>query len=87
MKDNKKKDSHMKVELKDAVNIFVRRKWVFIGVFIAVLIAGFLVNFLKAPMYKSSSRIEVSGVYYNDNLYKYFHRQAGLIISFSNTFI
>lgn len=60
------------INIKDIWRVFLRRKWVFIGFFLIVIIVGLLFTFLKTPLYTSTSKIEVSGVYYDDNLYKYF---------------
>jgi len=60
------------INIKDIWRVFLRRKWVFIGFFLIVIIVGLLFTFLKTPLYTSTSKIEVSGIYYDDNLYKYF---------------
>lgn len=60
------------ISIKDIWRVFLRRKWVFVGFSLIVIIVGLLFTFLKTPLYSSSSKIEVSGVYYDDNLYKYF---------------
>ena len=69
----------MKIEgisLKDILKIFLRRKWFFIGSLVAILIVGFLLVFLKTPMYKSTSMLKVTEVYYDENLYRYFPEDA-----------
>ena len=60
------------ISIKDIWRVFLRRKWVFVGFSLIVIIVGLLFTFLKTPLYSSTSKIEVSGVYYDDNLYKYF---------------
>ena len=69
----------MKIEgisLKDILKIFLRRKWFFIGSLVVILIVGFLLVFLKTPMYKSTSMLKVTEVYYDENLYRYFPEDA-----------
>lgn len=61
------------------VSIFKRRKWVFIITFLIILVIGFLYTFLKTPFYESSSRLQLSGIYYNDDLLKYYPDDAGNI--------
>ena len=70
----KEKNNSVKggISIKDIWGVFLRRKWVFIGFSLVVIIVGLLFTFLKTPLYSSTSKIEVSGVYYDDNLYKYF---------------
>ncbi len=60
------------ISIKDIWTVFLRRKWVFVGFFIVVIIIGLLFTFLKTPLYSSASKIKVSGVYYDDNLYRYY---------------
>ena len=69
----------MKIEgisLKDILKTFLRRKWFFIGSLVVILIIGFLLVFLKTPMYKSTSMLKVTEVYYDENLYRYFPEDA-----------
>ena len=69
----------MKIEgisLKDILKTFLRRKWFFIGSLFVILIIGFLLVFLKTPMYKSTSMLKVTEVYYDENLYRYFPEDA-----------
>lgn len=60
------------VKIKDIWIVFLRRKWIFVGFFLAVIIIGLLFTFLKTPLYSSTSKIKVSSVYYNDDIYKYY---------------
>jgi uncharacterized protein involved in exopolysaccharide biosynthesis len=69
----------MKIEgisLKDILKTFLRRKWFFIVTLVVILIVGFLLVFLKTPMYKSTSMLKVTEVYYDENLYRYFPEDA-----------
>ena len=69
----------MKIEgisLKDILKTFLRRKWFFIGSLAVILVVGFLLVFLKTPMYKSTSMLKVTEVYYDENLYRYFPEDA-----------
>ncbi|OFW64524.1 MAG: hypothetical protein A2Z35_04970 [Actinobacteria bacterium RBG_19FT_COMBO_36_27] len=67
------------IKLKDLVSVFIRKKWIFIGFFLVVLIIGMLFTFLKTPMYQSSSTLKLEDVYYEENLYKYFPEQARIL--------
>lgn len=64
------------VKLRDIFMAFNRRKWLFVGFFITVLLVGLLFTFLKTPLYESSSVINLESTFYDDNLYKYFPSEA-----------
>jgi len=64
------------VKLRDIFITFNRRKWLFVGFFMIVLLVGLLFTFLKTPLYKSSSILNLDSTFYNDNLYKYFPSEA-----------
>jgi uncharacterized protein involved in exopolysaccharide biosynthesis len=78
---NKKKIYRFKntIKLKDLAVIFARRKWFFIGFFLFVLIVGLLFTFIRTPVYQSSSILKLKGIYYDENLYKYFPEEAQLL--------
>lgn len=42
----------------------------------AVLVAGLLFTFIKTPQYETYSVLKLKGVYYDENLYKYFPGEA-----------
>lgn len=56
----------------DILKVFVKRKWLFIGFFIIVLVAGLAVTFNTSPLYKTSSNLKFSNIFYDENLYRYF---------------
>lgn len=56
----------------DILKVFVKRKWLFIGFFIIVLVAGLAVTFSISPLYKTSSNLKFSNIFYDENLYRYF---------------
>jgi uncharacterized protein involved in exopolysaccharide biosynthesis len=60
------------VSLRYILNTFRRKKWLFIGLFLVVVITGLLFTFLKTTLYQTSSVIKLEESFYNDNLYKYF---------------
>jgi uncharacterized protein involved in exopolysaccharide biosynthesis len=60
------------IRLRDILGTFIRKKWLFIGFFLIVLLAGLLFTFLKTPLYQSSSVIKLESTLYDNNLYKYF---------------
>lgn len=64
--------SKNEISFLDIWKIFVRRKWLFIGFFIVVLAAGLAVTFSTSPLYKTSSNLKFSNVFYDENLYRYF---------------
>src|SRR4030066_622157 len=64
------------IKLRDLVSVFIRRKWVFIGFFLVILIVGLLFTFIKIPLYQSYSVLKLKDVYYEENLYKYFPEEA-----------
>ena len=68
---------------KDIFMAFTKRKWLFVGFFIAVLLAGLMFTFLKTPLYKSSSVINLESTFYDDNLYKYFPSEAESLCVYS----
>jgi len=75
---NKKKAHKFQniIKLKDLVSVFVKKRWLFIGFFLIVLVIGLLFTFIKTPIYKSSSTLKLKDVYYEENLYKYFPKDA-----------
>jgi uncharacterized protein involved in exopolysaccharide biosynthesis len=75
---NEKKTSGFQniIKLRDLISVFIRRRWIFIGFFLVVLIIGLLFTFLKTPVYQSSSTLKLKDVYYEENLYKYFPEEA-----------
>jgi uncharacterized protein involved in exopolysaccharide biosynthesis len=75
-KSKKEKMPEDEVKLKDLVSIFLRKKWIFLSFFLVVLIAGLLFTFLKVPQYQTYSTLKLKGVYYDENLYKYFPEEA-----------
>lgn len=60
------------VSVRYILKTFRRKKWLFIGLFLIIVIIGLLFTFLKTPLYQSSSVIKLEESFYNDNLYKYF---------------
>lgn len=83
MEDNKKnnhddKDFSDKNEItfSEIFRIFLKRKWLFIGFFIVILVAGLAVTFITSPMYKTASTLKFSNVFYDENLYRYFPAEA-----------
>ncbi len=78
---NYREDKFLKhsLTIKDIFIIFLRRKWAFIATMVIILIAGLLYTFIKIPIYESSSRLKLSGVYYNDDLLKYFPDESASI--------
>ncbi len=78
MNNNDKEESlRDSMSLRDLLRIFLRRKWYFIIFFVAVLTAGLLFTFIKTPQYQSYSVIELKGIYYDENFYKYFPEESG----------
>ena len=75
---NKKKISGFRniIKLRDLVSVFIRRKWLFVGFFLVILIVGMLFTFIKTPLYQSYSILKLKDVYYEENLYKYFPEEA-----------
>ncbi len=75
---NKKVQTKYKniISLKDLVKIFIKKKWLFIGFFLIILIIGLLITFLKTPVFQSQSILKLGDVYYEDNLYKYYPEEA-----------
>lgn len=67
------------IKLRDILSIFLRRKWIFIGFFLVVLIIGLLFTFIKTPVYKSTSALKLKDVYYEENLYKYFPEESSVL--------
>lgn len=76
MKNNKERSSQDSIRLVDLATIFLKRKWFFIIFFAVVLIAGLLFTFIKTPIYESDSVLKLQGIYYDENLYKYFPEEA-----------
>jgi len=64
------------IRLQDLLEVFLRRKWFFLGFFLAVLITGLLFTFVKTPLYQSYSILKLKGIYYDENLYKYFPQES-----------
>jgi len=64
------------IKLKGLVAVFLRRKWIFLSFFLAVLITGLLFNFVKTPLYQSYSVLKLKDIYYDENLYKYFPQES-----------
>ncbi len=75
-KNNKGNSSKNSIKIRDLILIFVKRKWFFIIFFMAVLVAGLLFTFIKTPQYETYSVLKLKGVYYDENLYKYFPGEA-----------
>lgn len=75
---NKKKISEFRniIKLRDLVSVFIRRKWLFVGFFLVILIVGLLFTFIKTPLYQSYSILKLKDVYYEESLYKYFPEEA-----------
>jgi len=64
------------MNLQDLAEIFVRKKWVFIGFFLLTLMTGLLITFLKTPVYQSTAVLKFGDVFYEENLYKYYPQEA-----------
>jgi uncharacterized protein involved in exopolysaccharide biosynthesis len=64
------------INLRDIISVFLKKKWIFLGFFTAVLIIGLLFTFIKTPVYKSTSVLKLKDVYYEENLYKYFPEES-----------
>jgi len=75
-KNDKEKSLKDSMSLRDLLTIFLKRKWYFIIFFVVVLLSGLLFTFTKTPQYQSYSVIELKGIYYDENLYKYFPEEA-----------
>jgi len=75
-KNDKEESLRDSMSLRDLLTIFLKRKWYFIIFFVAVLIAGLIFTFIKTPLYQSHSVIELKGIYYDENLYKYYPEEA-----------
>lgn len=67
------------IKLRDIISVFLRKKWIFIGFFLAVIIIGLLFTFIKTPLYQSTSTLKLKDVYYEENLYKYFPEEARIL--------
>ncbi|MFA5014468.1 MAG: Wzz/FepE/Etk N-terminal domain-containing protein [Actinomycetota bacterium] len=67
------------IKLRGITSIFLRRKWIFIGFFLAVLVIGLLFTFIKTPVYKSTSVLKLKDVYYEENIYKYFPEESRIL--------
>jgi len=76
MEKNKKSEFRDILKLKDLVSIFKKRKWLFVGIALVVFIIGTLFTFIKIPAYKTFSELKFNGIYYDENLYKYFPEEA-----------
>jgi len=77
MNKNDKEDSLKdSMSFRDLLTIFLKRKWFFVIFFVAVLMAGLIFTLVKTPLYQSYSVIELKGIYYDENLYKYFPEEA-----------
>jgi len=76
MEKNKKSEFKDILKIKDLIFIFKKRKWLFIGIVLVVFIIGTLFTFIKTPAYKTFSELKYSGIYYDENLYKYFPEEA-----------
>jgi uncharacterized protein involved in exopolysaccharide biosynthesis len=75
-KDNKVSEIKDVIRLKNLLEIFSRRKWIFLGFFFTVLITGLLFTFIKTPLYQSCSILKLKDIYYDENLYKYFPQES-----------
>ena len=78
-KKNKLDIKNYGIKLKDILRIFLKRKWLFIGFFLVVLIAGLLFTFLKPPIFKTDSMLKLTEIYYDDSLYSYFPVEAKIL--------
>ncbi len=65
-------------ELIGMAGVIKRKKWLFIIIFIAVLISGLILSYLKPAQYTSSSvvRISSNSIYYDDYMYRYYPVEA-----------
>lgn len=75
-KNKKANNPEDSIKIRDLISIFVKRKWYFTIFFAAVLVVGLLFTFIKTPQYESYSYLELKGVYYDENIYKYFPEEA-----------
>ena len=64
------------VAFSEILKIFVRRKWLFISLFIVVMAIGLTVTFSTSPLYKTVSNLKFSNIFYDENLYRYFPAEA-----------
>jgi len=73
-----KKEDVVDFNLKELFWILIKRKWLLIGTFIIILIAGVLFSIFRAPQYSLSSSIKLTEnyFYYNDFIYKFFPDEA-----------
>lgn len=64
--------------LKELIIIPIRKKWLLIGSFLVVLIAGLLFTYTAPPQFKSGSKIIISEgfAYYNNEYYSLFPNEA-----------
>jgi capsular polysaccharide biosynthesis protein len=64
--------------LRELITIPIRKKWLLIGSFLVVLMAGLLFTYTASPQYKSSSKIIISEgfAYYNNEFYSLFPNEA-----------
>lgn len=76
MEKDKKSGFKDTLKLKDLVSIFKKRRWLFIGIVLIVVLIGMLFTFIKTPAYKTYSELKFGGAYYDENLYKYFPEEA-----------
>ena len=67
------------IKVRDIISVFLKRKWIFLGFFMAVLIIGLLFTFIKTPAYQSTSTLKLKDVYYEENLYKYFPEESRIL--------
>jgi len=76
-KDNKTKNV-IEFDLRELLRIFIKRKWLFVGIFIAILLGGILLSIFRVPQYSLSSSIGIteSFFYYNDYTCKFFPEEA-----------
>jgi len=76
MEAKKEKGFKETLKIRDLLSIFKKRKWWSIGVFIVILVIGMLFTFIRIPVYETSSFLKFAGVYYDENLYKYYPEEA-----------
>jgi len=76
--NNKNNSSNNAINFRDFFKVIAKRKISFTITFIIIFAIGLLYSFLVAPQYSSISEMEISKdhIYYNEDLYKYFPKEA-----------
>lgn len=65
-----------KLNIKDFLDIFLKRKWYFIISFILILIIGLAFTFKSTPLYRTTSILKPLDNYYNSKIYEYYPQDS-----------